>query len=219
MGGNEFDNRSGGRGRKFLLFVVLVAVVGAFVYDLAIVKPDFRKGVEELKGLMDPLKGEDGKTVIKNGRPVPKGDQDGDGVVSPADVHKVAGQDPSRSWFMKTDSDVLVEVYSWKRGIPLLSYDAFAVYKKFNNGHRLYSVNEIEPDESSFGDPILPGKLPEGLKRAGGGNADESGDAGKKEDEKEDEKKDEESSGASGKEEGSPPPADSEKENNPEGGG
>lgn len=215
MGGNEFDNRSGGRGRKFLLFVVLVAVVGAFVYDLAIVKPDFRKGVEELKGLMDPLKGEDGKTVIKNGRPVPKGDQDGDGVVSPADVHKVAGQDPSRSWFMKTDSDVLVEVYSWKRGIPLLSYDAFAVYKKFNNGHRLYSVNEVEPDESSFGDPILPGKLPEGLKRAGGGNADESGDAGKKEDEK----KDEESSGASGNDEDSPPPADSEKENNPEGGG
>jgi hypothetical protein len=186
MGSDEFDGGSGGRGRKLLLFAVLLVVVGAFVYDLSVIKPQFRKGVDELNEMLEPRKGEDGNTLIKNGRPVPKGDQDGDGVVSTADVHKLAGREPAHSYFMKTDPDVLVEVYSWRRGIPLLSYNAYVVYKKFNDGHRMYSVDEAKPDESRFGDPILPGELPEGLKRQGGGNAGDTAEkdsgSGKKDD-------------------------------------
>lgn len=177
MGSDEFDTGSGGRGRKLLLFVVLLVVVGAFVYDLSVIKPQFRKGVDDLKEMLDPRKGEDGNTLIKNGRPVPKGDQDGDGIVTTADVHKVAGREPGHSYFMKTDPDVLVEVYSWRRGIPLLNYNAYVVYKKFNDGHRLYSVDEVKPEESRFGDPVLPGELPDGLRRQGGGN--DSGNANK----------------------------------------
>jgi hypothetical protein len=140
---------SSGGLRRVLLLVILVAVVGAFAYDQLVTKADFNSVKQEVEDmpLLDGLK--------------KRGDHDGDGFITAADVRLTAGIDPAATEDL--GEKYKVETYSWSRILPGLSYDLFVVYRKGEERDVMYQVTSSRPDASSLPAPPSigePGSVP-----------------------------------------------------------
>ncbi len=170
MNNNEFQKPASGAGRKIFLVVLFLLVLGAFGYDYLVAKPAYEGGLKKLQSMLDPKKGPDGEMILVDGKTSKCGDMDGDGRVTPDDVHKFMERDPSAtSTPMET---AYVETFAWPRGIPFISYKAYVVYSKGAEATTLYKVTQTEPTEDDYRQKYtqVPAEdRPPGLRVSGGG--------------------------------------------------
>ncbi len=169
MNKDEFQNTSSGKGRKLFLVVVLLAVLGGFGYDYFVAKPAYQEGVKKLLAMLDPQMDNTGEAVMENGNIIRIGDLDRDGFVTQQDVRKAMGREPKTT--ETQEETTVVETYAWPRGIPLMTYDAYAVYFKSEDRTALLKVTESKPEKKK---PETKKDRPAGLNRAGNPAADKA---------------------------------------------
>ncbi len=171
MNKDEFQKPSGS-GRKIFLVVVLLLVLGALGYDFLVAKPAYEGGMAQLQSLLDKKKDAEGELVFNDGKTVSVGDLDGDGKVTPDDVHKSMGREPSST--SSPQDNTFVEVYSWPRGIPFVTYEAYVIYSRSGESTELYKISEREPGKDDFRQKAETLEdRPPGLTRSTGGGVGE----------------------------------------------
>ena len=121
-----------------LLMVFGVALIG-LLYDYTIARP----GIDNAN-----------KTVEAMLRQDPNTDPNNDNTITPEEVQQVLGRKPSR---VEQRSNCMVEVYSWRSGLPTRTYDLKVVY----TGRKLpllYSA--AANDEPDYPDVAAPREEP-----------------------------------------------------------
>ena len=160
MNNDEFP-KPGGSGRKIFLAIVLLVVGGAFAWDFLVAKPAYEKGVEQLQQMLDLKKDANQELVLVDGVTQKLHDTDGDGIVSPAEVHAAMNGEPASS--ENPQENTLVETWSWQRGFPTASYKAWVLYTVSGDKVSFYKVMQRAPTESDYRQPAVtkpgPGNL------------------------------------------------------------
>ena len=170
MNKDEFQNTSSGNGRKLFLVLVLLVVLGVFGYDYFVAKPAYQEGIKKLQAMLDPQKDDQGEAIMENGMIMKIGDLDKDGYVTQEDVRKLMGREPKST--VTEEETTIVETYAWPRGIPLMTYDAYAVYYKDADKTTLKKVTESKP-ELKKPQTIAQKDRPAGLTLSAGNPADD----------------------------------------------
>jgi hypothetical protein len=150
MNTDEFKSASSGSGRKMFLVLLLLVAVAAFGYDFFVAKPAFQAGYEKLQSMTDPKKDDTGNPIFVNSSIVKQGDLNGDGYITIEDVHEVIGRAPSATETPENSDSTIVETYSWTRGIPFMTYDAYVVYSKGEEHTTMYAVTERKPEKKDY---------------------------------------------------------------------
>lgn len=119
-----------------ILVVVLVLGIIAVAYDRLMARPSSEKAYEVVNGLID-------KRIGSPANALP---------VTNEDVHKELNRKPNRT---NTTQHYTEEVYSWRRGLLLLSYNLYVIYTKDKQGR-------LELHSCSLNEPPEPEHLPSG---------------------------------------------------------
>lgn len=159
---------SGGNSRQTVLLVVLVLMVCALLYDYQVARPAVDKAYDQIAE----------KSMLINSQSTD--------VLTNAGVKELLGLEPSSS-FEEVNGD-LVEVYSWRSGLPIRTHQLFTVYK-MNDGqwmfHRhskfLYESSGEVSQHDTRESMIVPSDGAS-LDDGGEGSSGESEDAGGDED-------------------------------------
>ncbi len=133
------SDAEGGNTRKILLFAILGLLVLALAYDYRVARPSVETAYN--------------KIVDRNTEVNRKSTE----VFTNLDVRQLIGKEPSRT-FEDANGD-LVEVYSWRSGLPIRSHELFTVFKP-NNGKFLFYRHakfkyETSGEVSNFSVPIV----------------------------------------------------------------
>ncbi len=112
----QSDDNSGGIRSKVLVAILLIGLV-ALAYDYKVARPAVETAYNAITS----------RSTEVNAKSTE--------VFTDLDVHKLLGKEPSKT-FNDANGDV-VEVYSWRSGLPIKTHDLFAVYKP-NGGKNLF---------------------------------------------------------------------------------
>jgi hypothetical protein len=174
---DEFQRPSSGRGRRLFLGLLLLVAIGALAYDFLVARPAYTEGLAKLQTLDDPERDNNGEPIYRDGSMVWLADMDADGRVEREDVHKYLEKEPSHE--SSPDDINVIETYSWPRGIPFMTYNAYVLYVKGEDMDgekyvKLYSVMDVKPTDKDLRQGVtIPEDLPADLEvSAGGGGGD-----------------------------------------------
>tara|TARA_R110002049_G_scaffold72490_6_gene187383 strand:+ start:66300 stop:66950 length:651 start_codon:yes stop_codon:yes gene_type:complete len=115
-GQQESSTPNQGRRKNYLL-MVLTVMVGMLAYDYRVARPSVDRAYQKIVQ----------RTTEVNNSPARS--------LTNQDVQTLITKSPSRTFM---DGQDLVEVYSWRSGLPVRTHDLFAVYKKSIRGEQVF---------------------------------------------------------------------------------
>ena len=134
--------RKGSRRQKILI-LALILMVGGLIYDRKVARPGSQQAYDTALELVD-------KNVESSA--------DSEPVTNEA-VHAAFGKQPSR---LVEEEDYMIETFSWRRGLLVLSYDVHVVYASDDNGRLVINSAHLNklPEESQLPgyqySPVVP---------------------------------------------------------------
>jgi hypothetical protein len=115
--------------RQFVLIGILLLLVLALVYDYRVARPGVETAYDKIAE----------QSMLVNAR--------SSEVFTNEDVQELIGKTPSRT-FEEPNGD-LVEVYSWRSGLPIRTHDLFAVYKKSGSNWMFHRHAKFQHEKST----------------------------------------------------------------------
>ena len=103
--------------RKNFLYLVLAMMIGMLGYDYRVARPSVDRAYQKIAQ----------RNVEVNDSP--------ERSLTNEDVQALITKTPSRTF---SDGRDLVEVYSWRSGLPIRTHDLFAVYKESIRGEQVF---------------------------------------------------------------------------------
>lgn len=132
----ESKKAGGGSSRLKVQLLILGVLVIGLIYEYAVAQPAVNEAYDRMA--------EESVRLNAKGADPTTGQSD---VFTNVRVQELLDKEPSRT-FEEPNGD-LVEVYSWRRGLPFLKHDLFAVYKKNGNDWMFYRHAKFEHESST----------------------------------------------------------------------
>lgn len=130
--------------RQIVLILLLIAAAGGWFWEFQIARPGPDNAFEKIRETID-------ERLLKAGSQ----------PLSPADVRKVLGKNPTK--VEGTDEDAHnVETYTWYSVIPGRSYNLWVTYRVNANKSKTYVRHDTEPPPAQLRPGFEAPPLPEG---------------------------------------------------------
>ena len=134
---------------RILLIAGCAIFASLLAYELTVTKSNWNDKWSQLDEMQTLVEGQSGLEK--------KGDMDGDGFLTNADVSQIAGKAPKAT--VQVGEKYVVETYSWRRSLPFMSYDIHAIYRKGEERNTLYAFQKQEFDESRLPAATVIGEI------------------------------------------------------------
>ena len=122
--------------RLVVLLLVFGVALAGLLYDYTIARPNIHKADQVIQGLLDG--------TLK--------DPNNDGTVTAGEVQLMIGDTPSR---VQQLSGGMIEIYSWRSGLPFRTYDLYVVY----SGRRMPLLHAATVNTEPQGDQLPGGTI------------------------------------------------------------
>jgi len=103
--------------RKNILFIVLAVMLGMLAYDYRVARRSVDRAYQKITA----------HNLAVNDSP--------NRSLTNTDIRQLIKKQPARTFY---DGRDLVEVYSWRSGLPMRTHDLFAVYKESIKGEQVF---------------------------------------------------------------------------------